>query len=419
MRNSSETENCSNSGIDDLDMGVKEFRKVIKTEIKNFDAQLAFKRASESFRRNLENVIRKYPQTMDLIEEVRKVKEDSITNLKNLVEITIENMEANGIKVIFAKTAADAREAILEELGFSEDGKGIVAKSKSMTLEEIGLREFLEMNGFEVWETDLGEFIIQLTGDRPMHLTSPAIHISKETIAKLINERINNSGEIDSIDSIVKAVRIFLRDKLINAKAGISGSNVISAETGSLMIIENEGNARLTTGLPRKHIAVVGIEKIVPRLSDAYRVAELTWRFAGYGMPSYFEVISSPSKTGDIEKKIVMGAHGPEELTVVLLDNGRLKASRDEVLREALKCLRCGACMYECPVFSELRGNWGEVYMGGIGVLWSAIIGSKFAHLAMACLLCSRCGEICPAGIDAGKLIREIRKRVIAEFKNM
>ena len=294
-----------------------------------------------------------------------------------------------------------------------------------MTLKEIGLRNFLKDKGFEVWETDLGDFIIQLANDEPMHLTAPAVHLTKESIAKLM--KVEKFEELESPDanSIVRLIAGFLREKISKAEIGFTGANAIAANSGSLVIIENEGNIRLVSGLPKLHVAVVGVEKIVPSLLDAYKVAEVTWRYAGYEMPSYLNVISSPSKTGDIEKKLVKGAHGPEKVSVVLLDNGRTSAKGS--LREALKCLRCGACLFACPVFSELRGKWGDTYMGGIGVAWDAIIHdaitdsgniyqAKYKAHALACLLCSRCAEVCPMGIDSGEILRELRASFLRDL---
>ena len=397
-----------------LDNLIREFRSVIREEAKNINASLAFQNAAQSFFVNLRATLERFPETSELAEDVKAIKEESLKDIEYLIDRAASNMEKNGMEVFLAKNGSEARKYILKKLADVEERT--IVKSKSMTLREIGLRRFLEEKGFEVWETDLGDFLVQLVNEEPMHLTTPAAHLTREQIAIIIKEKLGTHRDVSSdVNSIVKSVRDFLREKIERAEVGFSGANAIAANTGSLLIIENEGNARLVTTLPRLHIAVVGVEKIVPTLEDAYKVAEVTWRYAGYEMPAYLDVISSASKTGDIEKKIVRGMHGPEEVLVVLLDNGRVRASKG-FLRDALKCLRCGACMYACPIFSELRGRWGNSYMGGIGVLWSAIIGEDFAHHALACLLCSRCAEVCPVGIDSGKIIRELRKMFIEEF---
>ncbi len=277
--------------------------------------------------------------------------------------------------------------------------------------EEIGLREYLEERGNEVWETDLGELIIQLAGERPMHLTSPSIHMTRERVAELFREKLGVDVRPE-IPELVAAARRFLREKLVNADVGISGANAVAAETGSIVTLENEGNIRLSTGLPPVYIAVTGIEKIVPRLRDALTVAETAWRFAGYVAPAYVNIISSPSKTGDIEKTITYGAQGPREMHVVLVDNGRSEMAKHPVLKEALYCLKCGACMLECPIFDLVAGHYGDRYPGGIGLIWSYFVGGnreRTASLLYTCALCYRCKERCPLGIDTPKMITALR----------
>ena len=205
-----------------------------------------------------------------------------------------------------------------------------------------------------------------------------------------------------------------MRKKFIEAEVGISGANVIAADPGLIFILENESNTRLATSLPEKHIVIAGMEKVVPTLYDAIKVADVIMKYAGYRTVSYLNVIGGPSKTGDIEKKVVYGAHGPKELHVVFLDNGRVKASKDPILKEALYCLRCGACMYVCPVFRQYGGYWGgEVYVGGIGVIWTAITeGLEKAYMpSFLCLLDGGCTEQCPVKIDQSKIIRAIRRK--------
>jgi len=220
---------------------------------------------------------------------------------------------------------------------------------------------------------------------------------------------------------MVAIVKELLRRKYVEADVGISGANVIAADTGAVVIIENEGNARLATGLPPVHIVVAGIEKIVPTFQDAMKVAEVIWRYANYKMPSYVNIIAGPSKTGDIEKTITFGAHGPREFHLVLVDNGRSKAAKDPVLKEALYCLRCGACMYACPTWRVYGGFWGgDVYVGGIGVIWTAItrgIEEAYPH-SLLCVYAGNCVEQCPLHINTPEMIREIRKRYFEMYKS-
>ncbi len=240
-----------------------------------------------------------------------------------------------------------------------------------MTGEEIGVREHLEEHGNDVYETDLGEFIIQKLGSRPMHILSPAIHVPKEDVAKLFSKITGKELPAD-ISTLVATARNLLREKYFQADIGMSGANVVAADTGTLFIIENEGNIRLATGAPPVHIALIGMEKLVPTLEDAYKVSEVTWRYANYTVPSYVSLISGPSKTGDIEKVTTYGAHGPKEFHVIFLDAGRTELAKDPILRQALFCLRCGGCLYECPVFAVTAGHFGDKYFSGIGAVWAA-----------------------------------------------
>ncbi|MFH1652163.1 MAG: LUD domain-containing protein, partial [Chloroflexota bacterium] len=215
--------------------------------------------------------------------------------------------------------------------------------------------------------------------------------------------------------TLVSAARTFLRDKFFRADVGLSGANVVAADTGTLFMIENEGNIRLATGAPPVHIALVGLEKLVPTLSDAFKVAEVTWRYANYGVPSYVSMVSGPSKTGDIEKVTTYGAHGPREFHVVFLDGGRTELAQNPVLRQALYCLRCGGCLYECPVFAVTAGHFGDKYFTGIGAVWAGMVDhdpEKAAALAYTCLTCGRCKERCPVEIDVPQMILALRRRL-------
>jgi len=283
-----------------------------------------------------------------------------------------------------------------------------------MTGEEIGLREYLEEKGNEVYETDLGEFIIQKMGSRPMHILSPSIHVPREDVARLFSKIMGQEIAPDSdIADMVAAAREYLRDKFFRADIGISGANVVAAETGTLFIIENEGNIRLATSAPPVHIALVGMEKLVPALSDAYKVSEVTWRYANYTIPAYVSLVSGPSKTGDIEKVTTYGAHGPKEFHVIFLDGGRTRLAKYPKLAQALYCLRCGGCLYECPVFAVTAGHFGDKYFTGIGAVWAAIVNEdmeKAASIAYTCLTCGRCRQRCPVKIDVPEMIIELRK---------
>lgn len=390
-----------------------DYKKEIMDAAHNERIRLALTRAVASYRANVDNALKKFPHTLKLAEEVREIKSRSIGEMEKLVVQAKEAVELNHGKAYIAHTVAEA----LDIIG-NLTGKGkLVVKAKSMTSEEIGLREHLEEMGNEVCETDLGEFIVQKLGSRPMHILSPAIHVPREDVAVLLSKLTGRELPKDDIPQMVSAARTLLREKFIKADVGISSANVMAADTGTLFIIENEGNIRLATGLPPIHIALIGMEKLVPTFGDANKVAEVTWRFANYTVPSYVSLISGPSKTGDIEKVITYGAHGPKELHVVFLDAGRSKLAADPVLRQALFCLRCGGCLYECPVFGVTAGHFGDKYFAGIGAVWAALLSAnveKGAAMAYTCLTCGRCKVRCPVAIDTPAMIIALR-RMIAE----
>ncbi len=388
----------------------KDYRKELRDAAGSGRIRLALSRAIKSYRVNTDNALKKFPHTIKMAEEVKLIKEASIQQMAELARKAGRSIEENKGKYYIAGTAGDALRIIGEIVG---KGK-LVVKAKSMTAEEIQLREHLEEAGNEVYETDLGEFIIQKLGQRPMHILSPAIHVPREDVARLFSQITGQKLQPD-IDTLVATARELLREKFFKADVGISGANVVSADTGTLFLIENEGNIRLATGAPPVHIALVGMEKLVPTLEDAFKVSEVTWRYANYTVPSYVSMISGPSKTGDIEKVTTYGVHGPKEFHVIFLDDGRIQLARDPVLRQALYCLRCGGCLYECPVFGLTAGYFGDKYFAGIGAVWAAEVTrnmEKAASMAYTCLTCGRCKVRCPMKIDVPEMILALRKSI-------
>jgi L-lactate dehydrogenase complex protein LldG len=394
----------------------KDYKKVIMDAAHNERLRLALSRAIKSYRGNVNKALEKYPKTVEMAEEVIEIKKQAIPLMEKLAKQAIGEIEENKGKGYFAGTVEEALDIIGD---ITSSGK-LIVKGKTMTGEEIGLREHLEAIGNEVYETDLGEFILQKLGSRPMHILSPSIHVPREDVAELFSRVIGKDIKPEAdIAELVAAAREFLREKFFQADIGISGANVVAAETGTLFIIENEGNIRLATGAPPVHIALVGMEKLVPTLADAYKVSEVTWRYANYTVPSYVSLVSGPSKTGDIEKVTTYGAHGPREFHVIFLDGGRTELAKYPVLQQALYCLRCGGCLYECPVFAVTAGNFGDKYFTGIGAVWAAIVNKdpeKAASIAYTCLTCGRCKERCPVKIDVPEMIIELRK-YLAEGK--
>jgi iron-sulfur cluster protein len=388
--------------------GFGEYKKEIMDAAHNDRIRLALSRAVKQYRANVAKALKAFPQTVKLAEEVRGIKENAIGQMDRLAEQACRAIEANHGKAYIAKTAEDALDIIGGLVG---SGK-LIVKAKSMTSEEIGLREHLEAGGNEVYETDLGEFIVQKLGSRPMHILAPAVHVPKEDVARLFSEITGRELPAD-VELLVATARELLREKFFKADIGISGANVVAAETGSLFLIENEGNIRLATGVPPVHIALVGMEKLVPTLNEAWKVSEVTWRYANYTVPQYISIVSGPSCTGDIEKVITYGAHGPKEFHVIFLDGGRVDLARHPVLRQVLYCLRCGGCLYECPVFGVTAGHFGDKYFAGIGAVWAAMISGdreKAAALAYTCLTCGRCKVRCPMKIDVPEMVVELRK---------
>ena len=388
----------------------KDYRKELREAAGSERIRLALSRAIKSYRENTDKALKKFPHTIKMAEEVRKIKEYSIQHMQELAEKAGRNIEENKGKYYIAGTAGEALDIIDGLVG---RGK-LVVKAKSMTAEEIGLREHLEHAGNEVYETDLGEFIIQKLNSRPMHILSPAIHVPREDVAALFSQ-ITGEELSPDIPKLVATARELLREKYFRADVGISGANVVAADTGTLFLIENEGNIRLATSAPPVHIALVGMEKLVPTLEEAFKVSEVTWRYANYTIPSYVSLVSGPSKTGDIEKVTTYGAHGPREFHVIFMDGGRTQLAKDPVLRQALYCLRCGGCLYECPVFGLTAGYFGDKYFAGIGAVWAAEVSKnmeKASSMAYTCLTCGRCKVRCPMKIDVPEMVLKLRQSI-------
>ncbi len=385
-----------------------DYKKELMDAASNTRIRLALSRAIASYRANINNALKKFPQSIQTAKEVRRIKEDAIGRMEELAKQACEAIESNHGKTYIAKTADDARNIIKDIVG---TGK-LIVKGKSMTSEEIDINEHLEHAGNEVYETDLGEFIIQKMNARPMHILSPAIHVPKEDVAELFSKITGEKLPSDDIAKLVATARKLLREKYVAADIGMSSANVVAADTGTLFVIENEGNIRLATGLPPVHIALIGMEKLVPTLGDAFKVAEVTWRYANYTVPSYVNLISGPSKTGDIEKVTTYGAHGPKDFHVIFMDAGRTELAKHPVLRQALYCLRCGGCLYECPIFAVTAGHFGDKYFAGIGAVWAALLShdpEKGAAIAYTCLTCGRCKVRCPMEIDTPAMCVALR----------
>ena len=316
-------------------------------------------------------------------------------------------------------TAADAEEArrIIGRLA-KERGVKLVTKSKSMATEEIALNPYLEGEGIEVVETDLGEWIIQLGHDTPSHLIAPAIHWTREEVAKLFTAETGEHQEPD-IEKLVKVARRRLREKFIQSDMGITGANIGIAESGTLVIVTNEGNAGMVTTLPPIHVAILGVEKIVSTIDDATAILKLLPRSAtGQRLSTYTEFITGPSRTADIELSMTVGVHGPEEVHIILLDNGRWALRDDPEFHDVLRCIRCAACSNVCPAYQAVGGHaMGHIYTGPIGIILTAQHHGMDAAAGpqSLCVSCNACEQVCPVEIPLAKMILGVRQRSVSE----
>lgn len=330
-------------------------------------------------------------------DEARRIKQDTIAHLDEYLIALKERLEANGCIVFFAADAAQAREYILEVAKQNKVKR--VVKGKSMTTEEIGLNNSLMRTGIEVTETDLGEYIVQLRHEPPSHIITPAIHLSKEDIGQLFADKLHTPYTAEP-EELTAQARTRLRSIFLAAEMGITGVNFAIAETGTLVVIENEGNGRLSSTLPEIFVGVMGIEKVIPKLEDVSHFLEILARTAtGQKLTTYTNFINGPRRKAEID--------GPREVHVVILDNGRSAMLADPVMREALYCIRCGACLNVCPIYRRIGGHaYNSTYPGPIGSIISpTLFGSAAGHLPFASTLCGACRDICPVRIDIPRLL--------------
>ncbi|HKA19893.1 MAG TPA: LutB/LldF family L-lactate oxidation iron-sulfur protein [Blastocatellia bacterium] len=353
-----------------------------------------------TIKRNL--MFAELPDGEALRDRARRIKQHTIENLDTYLLRLEENIKRLGGTVHWARTGAEARSIIL---GLARKNNVTrVVKAKSMVTEEIELNEALEEVGIEAVETDLGEYIVQLAHEKPSHILAPAIHKSKGDISILFAEKLGAANLVEAEELTVVA-RKRLREKFLTAGMGITGANFGVADTGTIVLVENEGNIRLSTSLPRIHVALMGVEKLVPSLEDLAVFLKVLARSAsGQKMSSYVSFITGPRRPGE--------ADGADEFHLVLIDNGRTRILADEEMRESLYCLRCGACLNVCPVYQKIGGHaYGSVYSGPIGsIITPAFAGlEKTKDLPFASTLCGACREICPVRIDIPRILLKLR----------
>ena len=341
-------------------------------------------------------------------EKCREIKSEAVNHLDRYLLQFEEKIKARGGHVFWAENSEEAR-AYITDLARRHNVRTIV-KSKSMVAEEIHLAPALEQQGIKVYETDLGEFIVQLRNEPPYHIVTPAMHLSRAEISALFNEKLDG-GETQDPSELVGIARRWLRRTFFAAEMGISGANFLVADSGMIAITTNEGNADLGTSLPRIHVAIAGIEKVIPRLEDlAVLWPVLATSGTGQPITCYNTLIGGPRTSNEPD--------GPEEFHVVLLDNGRSELLADAEQREVLNCIRCGACLNACPVFRTVGGHtYGTTYPGPIGsVLTPHLRGlDQFQHLSYASSLCGACTDACPVKIDLHHHLLHNRRNAVNE----
>ena len=362
-----------------------------------------FKRAMGGLMEKRQAVFADEDEWQQLRELGRSIRANALRKLPELLEQLEENCTKNGIQIHWAESIDDANALVLEIA--QRHGVKSVVKGKSMVSEEMELNHFLEQHGIEALEADLGEYIIQVDHELPSHIIMPAIHKNKDQIAQLFREKVDPVARAETAEEMTAIARRVLRQKFYDADMGVSGVNFAVAETGTLCLVENEGNGRFCTTLPPVHVAVMGLEKVVERLEDVPPLLSLLTRSAtGQVITTYFNMITSPRKSAEKD--------GPHEVHLILLDNGRSRMHADDLLRDTLLCIRCGACMNHCPVYSRIGGHaYNTTYPGPIGkILTPQMKGLHEAgHLADASSLCGACVEVCPVKIPITNILLRLR----------
>jgi len=383
-----------------------DFRSNAATAVQDSLLRAALRNAADTFATKRAQAVASVPLD-ELREAASSIRAEVLSNLSSYLDRFIERASRAGAQVHRAADSAAARETIFSILEQHRVDK--VVKSKSMVSEEIHLNDYLIANGIRVVETDLGEYIIQLASEHPSHIIVPAIHKDRRQVGKLFAEKLGCEYSDDPA-RLTKVAQQTLRREFLSASAGISGANFAVAESGSVVLFTNEGNGRMCTTLPRLHIVVLSIEKIIPSLADLPTFIRLLPRSAtGQAITSYLSVITGPRKPGD--------RTGAEELHIVFVDNGRSSIVTGEY-RDMLKCIRCGACLNACPVYRTVGGHaYGSTYPGPMGIILTVLLeGMPKAHpLLDATTLCGACGDVCPVKVPLPELLRRLRERRVEE----
>jgi L-lactate dehydrogenase complex protein LldF len=387
--------------------GPASFEARISQALNNPTLQVALDRNAERRIVAREQAFGSLPQAEAVRERARAIRIETLARLDAYLEQFAANAERNGARVHWAADADEACAIVLSVVqaataGLPPGEAPLVAKGKSMVSEEIGLNHALERAGVRAVETDLGEFIVQLRGEAPSHLVTPAVHLRREDVSALFQDRLGMAPTLD-VEAMTATARQALRKVFLDAHVGITGVNFGVAETGSLALVSNEGNGRMCATVPRVHVALMGIERLVPTQADLEVMLRVLPRSAtGQKITSYVSLLSGPRRPGEPD--------GPEATHIVLVDNGRSRTLGSE-LAESLLCIRCGACLNACPVYREIGGHaYGSTYSGPIGaVVSTALFGTDFSQLAHASTLCGACRDACPVRIDIPTMLLAAR----------
>ena len=383
---------------------VERFKEKAKEGLANESQREILSRLPVLFKGLRDYAMSTLPDARAALDTGAAIRRDAIARMPELLLQFEENVTKNGVTVLWAEDYDDAKKIVLKLA--KERGVDTITKGKSMLSEEMGLNAELIASGINTFETDLGEFIVQQAKRTPFHIVGPAVNIPVDEIADLFVKVMGVERTTD-LNELTMQARDFLRQKFLSAQMGITGVNMAVAETGTMVLVENEGNIRYSTSAPKTHVALMGIEKIVPTMNDALHMLRLLTRSCtGQAISSYISFINGPKQPEDID--------GPDEVFLIIVDGGRSKIYADPDFREALQCIKCGSCLNSCPVWTKVGGYaYGWVYSGPIGaVLNPLLLGQDRAKdLYFATSLCGTCKSVCPAGLDHPKLFLKLRER--------
>ncbi|WP_196595888.1 L-lactate dehydrogenase (quinone) large subunit LdhH [Pectinatus frisingensis] len=394
-------------------------------ETRNIKAEIESKIHDPILRSNLENFSQQYPAARakayanvadidELRDDLRDMKQYSVAHVEELADEFQTSLEQRGGKVFRAKDGDELKKILLKIC--QENDVHNIVKSKSMATEEIRLNDYLEEQGLRVKETDLGEWMLSVAGQHPSHMVMPAIHLNRNQCAKFFSDELKEDIPSD-IPFMVQTARRVLRKEFLNADMGISGANFGIAENGAIGLVTNEGNGRIVTTIPPIHVIIMGYEKLIPKTSDASKIMRLLPRNGtGQRMVSYLTLVDGP--TPIIHEKNGEMVEENKKVYAILLDNGRLKAAHDPVMKEVYQCVRCASCLNVCPIWSTVGGNvYGHIYSGGIGAILTGLLNGldEFSQFSDLCIGCRRCTTVCPGKINIPDLIQELRNRQVAK----